>query len=355
MSARRLASICLLIFVNLLLGFFYFQSRRPFTWNEQSNEALSCNATDCLSELQELVFPKTSVNASVNNEKTEQIFPHPFHYIINNKDLCSRGPEAKSKLSVIILVCSAVNNFQNRQAIRETWGSIATSNNNTGAVVRLGFLLGSAKDESTQKMIENEALEHSDIIQENFYDSYRNLTIKSVMLLKWVTEHCENVHFVMKTDDDMYVNIAKLLRVMLRLPVKMKVMYGNLFRGARPNRDSKSKWYVPKEQFAADVFPDYLSGTGYVISRDVVPKLFEVSATLPFLVMEDVFITGLCASELGVRRFNVKGFAYWKRAASGCAFKEAITGHHVTIRDMRKIWRELRDNKLICRPLKKGS
>lgn len=29
-----------------------------------------------------------------------------------------------------------------------------------------------------------------DIIQENFLDSYNNLTLKSILLLKWVTNNC---------------------------------------------------------------------------------------------------------------------------------------------------------------------
>uniref|UniRef100_A0A2L2YDT5 Hexosyltransferase n=1 Tax=Parasteatoda tepidariorum TaxID=114398 RepID=A0A2L2YDT5_PARTP len=173
------------------------------------------------------------------------------------------------------------------------------------------------------------------------------------MLLQWVSQFCPNVQYVLKTDDDMYVNVANLLNMLIRVPVKSNVMYGVLFKKAKPNRNSAAKWFVPKKQFDGSVFPDYLSGTGYVMSRDGLPKLLDASAALPFLVMEDVFITGLCASESHVRRFNVRGFAYWRRPPTGCAFKDVITGHHVTPSDMKKIWKELQKRPLICRKSKK--
>ena len=56
-----------------------------------------------------------------------------------------------------------------------------------------------------------ESRTHGDILQEDFVDSYMNLTLKSVMGLKWVSNHCMKAEFVMKTDDDIYVNINSLL------------------------------------------------------------------------------------------------------------------------------------------------
>lgn len=284
----------------------------------------------------------------------EITFPLPFKFLINPQDLCSRGTKVKSKLSLIILVCTAVSDFKQREAIRNTWGSIASANNNTD-YVRLAFLVGSTKSAMVQRQIEEETVKYTDIIQQDFVDSYRNLTLKSIMLLKWVSEYCPNVRYVLKTDDDMYVNVPNLVNTLIRLPVKSNVMYGVLFRKARPNRHPSAKWFVPKNQFEGDTFPDYLSGTAYVMSRDVAPKLLEASATIPFLVMEDVFITGLCASQCHVKRYNVRGFAHWKRPATGCAFKDVITGHHVTINDMYKIWNDLQKKPLTCRITKKKS
>ena len=43
-------------------------------------------------------------------------------------------------------------------------------------------------------------------IRNDFIDSYRNLTVKSIMALKWATEHCKNAKLIFKMDDDTLVN-----------------------------------------------------------------------------------------------------------------------------------------------------
>lgn len=355
MSIRRIASITLLLLLNLIIGFIYIEPFKVAT-TLISN---SSNETEIFTQ-NSLISKPEKENGNSSNETfssrtvPEITLPQSFNYLINSQDLCSRGTKVKSKLSLLILICTAVSDLKQREAIRSTWGSIASESNNTD-YVRLGFLLGATNNSALQQQLKQESTKYGDIIQQDFVDSYQNLTLKSIMLLRWVNEYCPNVQYVLKTDDDMYINVPNLLTTLIRLPVKSNVMYGVLFRKATPNRHPSAKWFVPKNQFEGDMFPDYLSGTGYVMSRDVVPKLLEASGTIPFLVMEDVFITGLCASQSHVKRYNVRGFVHWKRPVTGCAFKDVISGHHVTISDMKKIWRELQKKPLMCRIVKKKS
>ena len=41
-------------------------------------------------------------------------------------------------------------------------------------------------------------------------DTYHNLTLKTVMGLKWTSIFCPQARFVMKTDDDIFVNLSDL-------------------------------------------------------------------------------------------------------------------------------------------------
>ena len=41
------------------------------------------------------------------------------------------------------------------------------------------------------------------------------------------------------------------------------------------------------------VFPPYLFGAGYLMSRSAVRKLLAASITVPMLHIEDVYVTGL--------------------------------------------------------------
>ena len=90
-------------------------------------------------------------------------------------------------------------------------------------------------------MVEEESVQYADVIQEGFVDSYNNLTLKSVMMLKWVTHHCSNVRYIMKTDDDMFVNVNNLVRLLM-VRNMTNLLVGALICGARPIVDTQNKW-----------------------------------------------------------------------------------------------------------------
>ena len=43
-----------------------------------------------------------------------------------------------------------------------------------------------------------ESARHGDIVQERFIDSYYNLTVKTLMVVKWATQNCDNFSYVLK-------------------------------------------------------------------------------------------------------------------------------------------------------------
>ena len=147
---------------------------------------------------------------------------------------------------------------------------------------------------------------YSDIIQESFYDTYLNLTLKSVMLLKWVSTHCSQVTFVLKTDDDMFVNIPALVEHLTQPDIRNRkdLILGSLFCRARPIKDQNSKWYSPQFMFSGKEYPDYVSGTGYIMSGHLVPILFESAMQVPLFHLEDIFITGNYDQSLISGRFT---------------------------------------------------
>uniref|UniRef100_A0A1B0DAS4 Hexosyltransferase n=1 Tax=Phlebotomus papatasi TaxID=29031 RepID=A0A1B0DAS4_PHLPP len=151
------------------------------------------------------------------------------------------------------------------------------------------FLLGQTPSNETQSQIVAESDQFGDIVQESFLDSYNNLTLKSVMLLKWVTNNClDRVRFIMKCDDDVFVNVPNLLHILLGgiVPVyndtlsfydltnlmatrkktaivePKRLLMGFLFCRAKPIADVTSKWYSPIYMYSGTTYPNYLSGTG---------------------------------------------------------------------------------------------
>lgn len=100
--------------------------------------------------------------------------------------------------------------------------------------------------------------------------------------------------------------------------------------------------------YSERIYPNYLSGTGYVMSLDVAFKLYHAALTTPLLHLEDVYITGLCAKYAKVRPINHSGFSYVPRKLDPCTLRNAITAHKVNVSSMYIIWKKLNDTNLSC-------
>ncbi|XP_016985868.1 beta-1,3-galactosyltransferase 1 [Drosophila rhopaloa] len=327
--------------------------------------------------------------------------------LIAPKDFC------KNKTFLIIAVCTGLGNFIQRQTIRETWGNTTEFNypafvklhghlkghylpplperlklygdylqgvgDSMTVSVRIVFIVGRQRNEElvgneTSARIHSEAEQYNDIIQENFVDSYNNLTLKSVMALKQISMSCSNSSaFFLKCDDDTFVNVPNLLHFLLggtiplyndtleyhdrsnymvtapqnRLNASSGVLYGHQFCNVVPVDDVSSKWYMPSYMFKPKVYPKYLSGAGYLMSIDVVQRLFEASRNTTLVYLEDLYITGLCAQRAKISRHHhpLISFAHSKQL---CAFKGSITQHQMKDDSMADAWNKVSDYSIKC-------
>ena len=248
-----------------------------------------------------------------------------------------------------------MSNFQERQAIRDSWGNDQDLPRGT----RVIFLLGHVGNESSplQINVTKESEIHGDILQEDFIDSYANLTVKSLMLLKWFSQSCYNqVPYVLKTDDDVYINLKNLHRV-ASLNKKNKLLLGTLICGATPIRDPYNKWFAPKYMYAKKRYPNYLSGTAYLMSKSVASLLYQNSVKnsvkMPVFHMEDIFITGIVAQYSGIRPQDHVGFSYVKRRYTPCLYSQIISSHHLSMDEMKDIHKKVKAKEGKCAPIKK--
>ncbi|KAK0133243.1 Beta-1,3-galactosyltransferase 1 [Merluccius polli] len=163
-----------------------------------------------------------------------------------------------------------------RNAIRKTWGGEKTV---LGKRVSHFFLLGQAKDQgkALQDQLLRESQEHRDLLQGNFLDSYRNLTIKTILMLEWLASRCPNASYGIKTDSDVLLNVHSLIEGVIPSTPTHLYMTGNVLRQAPVHRDPNSKWFTPKEVFAESQYPPYVLGLSYVFSMDLPSKLIEAS------------------------------------------------------------------------------
>lgn len=270
----------------------------------------------------------------------------PYPYIINEPDKCSEGKPAPF---LVLLITTEARQVEARNAIRQTWGneSIAPGLE----VIRL-FLLGTNVGELghlQQKMLEAESRRHHDIIQQDFLDTYKNLTIKTMMGMNWVAIHCRKASYAMKTDSDMFVNTEYLIYKLLRPELKPKKNFftGNNMRGFAPNRNKNSKWYMSPELYPSERYPTFCSGTGYVFSGDLAGKIYRASLSIPRLHLEDVYV-GMCLAKLRTEPVpppNEFLFNHWRVSYSSCKYSHLITSHGFHPSELLKYWHHLQNNK----------
>ena len=146
--------------------------------------------------------------------------------------------------------------------------------------------------------VEEESLAHKDIVQLAFIDHYRNLTIKHLAALHWITEYCSNAHTVVKVDDDTYVNIPQLIKY-----VKVEEMnnsknsshiYCSVYSNQGPRRQRDDKWYVSMKEYPDTYYPPYCEGFAYITTVDVAQILYITSQeSHHHYWIDDVYVTGL--------------------------------------------------------------
>ena len=282
---------------------------------------------------------KQTTTPLANQGITTRENEHDFKYIMNEPEICKTPPV------LIIVVCTAVQNVFPRTGVRLTWGStkILEPYNST-----LVFLVGQVKSKLLQEKLEDENRQHHDIVQADFIDSYKNLTLKSIALLHWVKTFCARSTYVLKADDDMYVSIPNLIEA-LRKMTQPKFILGHVFPGSKPRQNKHSKWYTPLKEFSEKFYPKYVSGTTYAVSTSAVADLYSTSLGVKLFWLEDVYTTGMLARGAGVPRVHNPRFHYKTPPATGCTFKTAITGHRYHLTNMLKIHTELYGGNLTCK------
>lgn len=183
----------------------------------------------------------TAINTTVNEvtAKPKTVFDAEDlktteKFIIDKPLFCDTDKGAT--LDLLVVVTSAVTHFDAREAIRKTWGQFAVER---GAL--LLFLLGATTNQSLQDVVVKEEQMYGDILQGAFVDNYYNLTLKTISLMRWVNETCRDVKYVLKVDDDMFVNMQMMVDFSETRTFN-KAIIGKLARKWRPHRDPKSKW-----------------------------------------------------------------------------------------------------------------
>ncbi|XP_055312627.1 beta-1,3-galactosyltransferase 5 isoform X2 [Sitodiplosis mosellana] len=261
-----------------------------------------------------------------------------------NSDLC--GSDAGEHIRLLILITSAPTHRDARLAIRQTWGHYASRRD-----IAMAFVLGATNIQSIEDSLEAESYMYSDIIRGRFIDSYNNLTLKTISSLEWVDTYCSRAAYILKTDDDMFINVLRLMAFIdkHRLEERQKIIFGRLAKRWKPIRNKRSKYYVSPQQYFPSVFPQFTTGPAYLISGSAIHDLYTKALEQTYLKLEDVFTTGIVAQLVNVKRIHVNEFLNRRIAFNPCNLRKAISIHMVKANEQFDLWKKLMDTNTKCK------
>lgn len=143
----------------------------------------------------------------------------------------SVGQKPYSPVEYVVLILSKPSNSATRNVIRQTWTklssniilengevlyrwNISTHNLTSLPSIKHYFVIGTQslnKDTITNLQEENSS-QNDLLLLDTFQDSYRNLTLKILHSLKWLSENHPRLKYLVKCDDDSFVRVDLIVR-----------------------------------------------------------------------------------------------------------------------------------------------
>jgi hypothetical protein len=275
----KLIILFLLIYVILFLNFLKF---KPYvTTNVRTNDATN--------ELDSILNPEFKINLEI---------------ILEPNGLC----KFKSKF-IFIYIFTSLKSFTKRQLIRNTWANKSLNLFEYNLV----FIIGKTNylNETVDELLYLEQQKYNDLIQGNFIDSYRNLSYKSLIAWKWIKNNCNQASYVFKLDDDVFLNIFKLKKILNNYNIFKSTSNSFICKvpNSSPIRDPNSKWFVTENEFNLKLYenvtdnggyPNYCSGVGVVMTPDIISKLYLKAFEIKLFWIDDVYV-GILGKYINVK------------------------------------------------------
>ncbi|KAA0199143.1 hypothetical protein HAZT_HAZT000069 [Hyalella azteca] len=244
----------------------------------------------------------------------------------------------RKSVFLVILIISAPKNFELRNTIRQTWLK------EEGRDCLHYFAVGiDGLSEDMNVTIQSEQRRFSDMLfLPNLKDSYSTLSQK---LLSSAVHIHENVRyrFLLKCDDDSYVQLDRLVYELRSIPYKLRVYWGFFDGRATPFKEGpwkEDKWVL------CDRYLPYALGGGYILSHDLVEFIASNSKWFQLYNSEDVSLS-VWLAPLQLHRIHDTRFDTEYRSR-GC-HNDYIVTHKQTIQSMRDKFNHIQLDGTMCK------
>ena len=159
-------------------------------------------------------------------------------------------------------------NFTNSVLLPSLLGSIFdadTFNNRVKEQYPLNQVWNEEEENVTDRLTQEQKI-HSDILFINVTDVYRNLPLKLLRFHKWLNSEADfTVDFVLKTDDDCYLDLETIVSQLVGLKGIKKLWWSNF----------RDDWFVEtygkwaEKEYRGTFYPRFACGTGNIVSSDI--------------------------------------------------------------------------------------
>uniref|UniRef100_A0A914WP57 Hexosyltransferase n=1 Tax=Plectus sambesii TaxID=2011161 RepID=A0A914WP57_9BILA len=210
-----------------------------------------------------------------------------------------------SRLLTVYILKSRPDEFFQRAAIRDTWGKTLKG--------RLVFVVGQATTSAKYQVetaLKLEADRNKDLLFVDFADTYKNLSLKSVAILRWADRFCQQASFFFQGDTDAVVFPEVVENFATKHIANQSRIYGSCWKLGRVVR--VGKWQMDQKLYVPTHYPTYCSGAAYLMTRDIPGRLLGVlQPSRPYFPIDDAFFTGVLAEAAGVQRISIDGI-HWR-------------------------------------------
>ncbi|CAJ0953469.1 unnamed protein product, partial [Mesorhabditis belari] len=199
--------------------------------------------------------------------------PHPFHQPFpllkgDSTILCPKG------ISILFFIHTAPFDFNQREAIRQTWGNKVWQEKFGFKTV---FVLGTSRfpDENDQQLSWS----------------------------RFASQNCRDAKVFVKIDDDVFVNIFWFFKEINVNDFNNTLVCGHECQYNDVLRDKRNRWFVPREAYKPTFWPRFCSGGLVIESADILPKLVAaVEERVWYISTDDTLFTGILPDELNITK-----------------------------------------------------
>lgn len=217
------------------------------------------------------------------------IAPKNINFLSTPKNVC---PNQAEEYDIVCYVIVRHDDFQARQVIRNTW-----ADKKKFSYVNIFFVLGVSQNDSLNKQIMDENEKFGDILIGDFLDKFRNLSLKSIVAWKWMSESCQKAKLFVKANNDMLVNFQSIRNSIKQNFFKNNTFFCRVISDQKVDRERSSLFYTKYSEYSNSIYPKYCQNHGAIISNDLISKLYSESNKIRNFWIEEINM-GILADRL---------------------------------------------------------